>query len=132
MILGIGLDVCQVKRVRRAMARSGFRARVFDDSEVEECERRARRHLHYAARFAAKEACFKALGTGWGEGVGWREVTVQSDGRRPPTLTLLGAAARKARALGVTRAHLSLTHDGDYAAAVVVLEGRPAARARRS
>jgi len=131
MILGIGLDLCEVERLRKAMARSGFRARVFDDAEVEECERRARRHLHYAARFAAKEACFKAFGTGWGSGVGWREVTVRSDGRRPPMLSFQGGAARKARSLGVTRAHLSLTHEGGYAAAVVILEGGAPPRKRR-
>src|SRR5881296_3438154 len=68
MILGIGLDVCDVKRLRRALARPGFRGRVFDESEIRDCERRLRRHFHYSARFAAKEAFFKALGTGWGRG----------------------------------------------------------------
>lgn len=124
MILGVGLDVCEVKRVRRAMARSGFTRRVFDDDEVRECDRRARRHLHYAARFAAKEAFFKALGTGWGRGVGWQEVAVRSDGRHAPTLRVRGTAARRARSLGVTQSHLSLSHSGEYAVAVVVLEGR--------
>src|SRR5437667_12776361 len=128
MILGLGLDVCDVKRLRRAMARSGFVRRVFEEGEVRDCERRVHRHLHYAARFAAKEAYFKALGTGWGRGVAWRDVAVRSDGRRPPTLLIEGAAARLARARGVTRCHLSLSHSGDYAAAVVVLEGRTQGR----
>ena len=131
MIVGVGLDVCEVKRLRRAMARSGFARRVFDDGEVRDCDRRVRRHLHYAARFAAKEAYFKALGTGWGAGVGWREVAVMSDGRRPPRLQVRGAAARRARSLGVTRSHLSMSHSGDYAVAIVVLEGSARARGRR-
>jgi holo-[acyl-carrier protein] synthase len=124
MILGIGLDLCEAKRLRRALARPGFLERVFDDSEVAYCDRRARRDLHYAARFAAKEAFFKALGTGWGRGVAFRDVTVESDGSHPPTLRLGGGAARRARALGVARSHLTLSHNGSYAVAVVVLEGR--------
>jgi holo-[acyl-carrier protein] synthase len=124
MILGIGLDVCEVKRLKQAMARPGFARRVFDAIERRDCDRRARRFPHYAARFAAKEAYLKALGTGWGGGVGWTDVAVRSDGRRPPTLSISGAAARIARARGVSRSHLALTHDGGYAAALVVLEGR--------
>lgn len=124
MILGIGIDLCDTRRLRRALLRPGFKERVFGESEIRDCEARARPERHYAARFAAKEACFKALGSGWGQGVAWRDVLVSSDGRRPPRLTLTGGAGRRARALGATRAHLSLTHEGDYAAAVVVIEGR--------
>jgi holo-[acyl-carrier protein] synthase len=133
MILGVGLDVCDVERLRRALARPGFRGRVFDESEIRDCERRVRRHLHYSARFAAKEAFFKALGTGWGKGMAWTEVTIRSDGHGAPLLRVSGAAARRARSLGVTRTHVSLSHSGGYAAAVVVLEG-PSARkpARRN
>lgn len=131
MIVGVGLDVCDVKRLRRAMARSGFTRRVFDDGEVRDCDRRARRHLHYAARFAAKEACFKALGTGWGAGVGWQDVLVESDGEHPPRLRLRGGALRQARSRGIIRSHLSMSHSGDYAVAVVILEGAAPARSRR-
>ncbi len=124
MILGVGLDVCDVKRLRQALARPGFRGRVFDESEIRDCERRLRSHMHYSARFAAKEAFFKALGTGWGRGMAWTEVVVRNNGDGAPALQVSGVAARRARALGVTRSHLSLSHSGDYAAAVVVLEGR--------
>ncbi len=124
MILGIGVDLCDVGRLRRAMARAGFAERVFDEAEVRYCERRARREQHYAARFAAKEACLKALGTGWGRGAGFRDVAVLTDGAGPPALRLSGGAARRARELGVSRSHLSLTHSGGYAVAVVVLEGK--------
>lgn len=126
MILGVGLDVCDVRRLRRALGRPGFRERVFDDEEVRYCEGRARSDLHYSARFAAKEAFFKAIGTGWGKGVGWKDVAVRADGDDAPILKVSGAAARHARRLGVIRSHLSLSHNGDYAAAVVVLEGRQA------
>ncbi|HEU4401533.1 MAG TPA: holo-ACP synthase [Candidatus Polarisedimenticolia bacterium] len=122
MILGVGFDLCDVNKLRRALARPGFRERVFDPIEVRSCDRRARREEHYAARFAAKEACLKALGTGWGDGVGFRDVAVSGAGG-PPSLRLSGGAARRARSLGVTRSHLTLSHSGDYAAAVVVLEG---------
>jgi holo-[acyl-carrier protein] synthase len=123
MIIGIGLDLCDVRRLERALARAGFRERVFADGEIRDCDRRARRHVHYAARFAAKEAFFKAIGTGWGRGVGWRDVAVDRRGDGPPRLRVGGAAARRAEALGVIRTHLSIAHDGDYAVAVVVLEG---------
>ncbi len=130
MILGVGLDVCDVRRLRRALGRPGFKTRVFEDDEVRYCERQAKGELHYGARFAAKEALFKALGTGWSGGVGWREVAVEHDGRGRPTLRVAGTAARRLRSMGVTRSHLSLSHAGDYAAAVVVLEGD--GRRRRS
>jgi holo-[acyl-carrier protein] synthase len=130
MILGVGVDVCDVPRMRRALSRAAFRRRVFDPGEARDCERRARRAEHYAARFAAKEAFFKALGTGWGQGVGWTEVAVRAAAGGRPTLRVRGAAARRARALGVARSHLSLSHSGDYAVAVVVLEGRRARPAR--
>ena len=131
MILGVGLDVCDVRRLQRALARAGFRERVYADSEVRDCEGRARRHLHYAARFAAKEAYFKAIGTGWGKGVGWRDVVVERPGGGAPCLRVTGAAARRASDLGVTRSHLSLSHAGEYAVAVVVLEGGAERSARR-
>ncbi|MGH9749516.1 MAG: holo-ACP synthase [Candidatus Polarisedimenticolia bacterium] len=130
MILGVGVDVCDVRRLRRAMERRGFRERVFDEDEIRDCEARARQAPHYAARFAAKEACFKALGTGWGGGVAWKDVIVRRDGGGPPRLDLRDGAARAAAGLGVARAHLSLSHEGDYAVAMVVLEGRARAADR--
>ena len=131
MILGIGLDLCDANRLERAMRRPGFRERVFDDRERLECDRRARRQLHYAARFAAKEAYFKAIGTGWGQGVRWRDVSVRSEGTRQPLLVVSGTARRLSRALGVSQAHLTLSHEGDYAVALVILEGRGRRTVRR-
>ncbi|MFQ5877084.1 MAG: holo-ACP synthase [Acidobacteriota bacterium] len=123
MILGVGVDVCEVRRLRRALARPGFSKRVFRPSEARYCDGRARPERHYAARFAAKEALFKALGTGWGGRVGWTDVAVERAPGGRPALRLAGAAARASRALGVRRAHLSLSHGDEYAVAVVVLEG---------
>lgn len=131
MILGVGLDLCDIKRLRRALARPGFRERVFGEAEMRDCDRRAHSEQHYAARFAAKEACFKALGTGWGGGVAFRDVSVESDRNGAPVVRMRGGASRRARALGVARSHLTLSHSGDYAAAVVVLEGAPRAGSRR-
>ena len=131
MILGVGIDICEVKRLARARRRAAFARRVFDPQERRDCQARAHPDLHFAARFAAKEACFKALGTGWGGGVGWTEVAVRSNPLGRPDLKLRGAVARRARTLGVTRSHLSLTHGGDYAVAVVVLEGSGAGVTRK-
>lgn len=132
-IVGVGVDLCEIGRLRRAMGRAGFRRRVFSDTEARDCRGRAHPEIHFAARFAAKEAYFKALGTGWSGGIGWRDVSVRSRRAGAPSLRVGGAAARASKALGVTRSHLSLSHAGDYAVAVVVLEadGPTGARVRR-
>lgn len=124
MIVGLGIDVVEVARLAAALSRHGdrFVDRVFTGAERAACDQRADRVLALAARFAAKEACLKALGTGWAEGLGFRDVEVARDENRPPRLLLHGAAARRAAALGVIRTHVSLTHQQGIAAAVVVLE----------
>ena len=126
-ILGTGVDVAEVARVRAALedATTGarFRDRVFTAEEQRYCESRGvGRHQSYAARFAAKEATMKALGHGWGRHVGWLEVEVvrETDGR--PHVRLHGKAAATAAAAGVARIHLALTHTADLAVAQVVLE----------
>jgi len=124
VIVGLGIDVVEVSRLADALRRHGdrFVERVFTDRERAACEPRADRVLALAARFAAKEACLKALGTGWAEGLGFRDVEVVRQGNQPPRLVLHGEAARRAEALGVIRSHVSLTHQPGVAAAVVVLE----------
>jgi holo-[acyl-carrier protein] synthase len=135
MIAGMGIDVCDVARIRRALeAPSGarFRARVFTEGEQAYCEARKRaRFESYAARFAAKEAAMKALGTGWGEGVGWHDVEVVRGDEGPPTLRLHGVAAALARRRRLDAWHVSLTHTAEVAIAWVLVETasrRPAAR----
>jgi holo-[acyl-carrier protein] synthase len=124
VIVGLGIDLIEVARLEDALGRHGdrFVDRVFTGAERAACDHRADRVLALAARFAAKEACLKALGTGWAEGLGFRDVEVVRDGDGPPRIVLHGAAARRAEALGVLRSHVSLTHQPGIAAAVVVLE----------
>jgi len=120
-IFGVGIDLVEVERVRRAISRHGerFRQRVFTDAEAEFCESVSGKYLSYAGRFAAKEAFSKALGTGLRGKIGWREVEVHDNERSRPTITVTGRAKE---ALGNRRVHLSITHVAEYAAAVVVIE----------
>jgi len=126
VIAGIGVDLCEVARIRRALTgRAGprFRARVFTAGEQAYCEARGRaRYESYAARFAAKEAAMKVLGTGWGQGVGWCDVEVVRDGDRPPALRLHGEAARVARRRRCRRWHVTLSHTAAAAIAWVLAE----------
>jgi holo-[acyl-carrier protein] synthase len=134
MILGLGADVVAIARVDALLARYGgrFLARVFTPAERSEWLGRARPAVHLAARLAAKEAGMKALGTGWGEGVGWHDLSVASGRRQAPALELSGGARREAERRGIRRTLVSLSHDGAYAFAVVVAEGdAPAPEARR-
>ena len=134
MILGIGIDVCDVARLRRALsgaAGTRFRARVFTDAEQAYCEARSRgRFASYAARFAAKEAAMKALGTGWANGIGWRDFEVVRDREGRPNLALHGKASALARRRGMGRWLLALSHDGGAAVASVVVEEAPRVRGR--
>jgi holo-[acyl-carrier protein] synthase len=124
VIVGLGIDLVETGRIATALARTpGFEGRVFTAAERAVCAGRKDRVQALAARFAAKEACLKALGTGWSEGLGFLQIEVVRDGDGPPALRLHGAAAERAARLGVRRIHVSLTHQDSAAAAVVVLEG---------
>ena len=134
MILGVGVDVCDVARIRRALeAETGarFRERVFTDGEQAYCEARRRgRFASYAARFAAKEAAMKALGTGWAQGVGWQDFEVVRAAGEAPRLVLHRQAAALARRRGMTRWLLALAHtDANAVASVVVEDGRAVSEA---
>ncbi len=125
-VIGLGLDLVEIERVREALERGSgkrFEQRVFTPHEIAYCRSKADPYPHFAARFAAKEAAMKALGTGWTGQVFWQGLEVWNDERGKPWLRLLGATAEFARELGVTRAHLSLTHDRGRAAAVALLLG---------
>lgn len=100
--------------------RERFLSRVFTSIEQDECLGRARPAVHLAARVAAKEATMKALGSGWGLGVGWLDVEVRSKDGTPPSLVLAGAARARAEAQGIRQTLVSLSHDGEYALAVVI------------
>jgi len=123
VIRGIGLDMIEVARVRDAVARHGerFLRRIYAPIELE--SQRGDRDQYLAARFASKEAAMKALGTGFSSGVRWVDIQVRNLPSGQPVLDLTGAAAERARSLGVTASHLSITHTRELAAAMVVLEG---------
>jgi holo-[acyl-carrier protein] synthase len=124
MIIAIGIDIIEIARVEAVFSRQGerFRKRVFTESEVAYCERRALRLSSYAARFAAKEAAMKALGTGWADGVRWRDIEIVRDEKGAPTLRLHGRALERMHEIGARRAHVSLTHSQETAMAQVILE----------
>lgn len=126
-IIGTGIDTIEVERVERALTRPGtadrFRLRVFTPDEIEYCESRGRgRYQSYAARFAAKEAAMKAMGTGWNRNVGWSEIEVVRQRGQAPTIRLSGKAASYAARKAITRFHLSLTHTAASAIAHVIAE----------
>jgi len=110
--------------VREVLARTPrFRDRVFTEAERAYCDSRgAGAAQHYAARFAAKEAAFKALGTGWRDGIGWHDAEVVSRESGAPSLVLSGHALTLFDRLGATRAHLSLSHTSEHAVAQVIFE----------
>jgi holo-[acyl-carrier protein] synthase len=124
MILGTGVDLAEVARIRASAERYGarFLDRIYTPRELAYATTKANKYERLAARFAAKEAGMKALGTGWSHGVRWRdfEVTNLPSGR--PTLTLHGVAAELAARGGVAKIHLSLTHTVDLAQAYVIFE----------
>jgi holo-[acyl-carrier protein] synthase len=131
MIVGIGMDVVEIDRIRDLAERyAGFLTRTFAPGELCHCEGKVNPFPHLAARFAAKEAVFKALGTGWSGGLKWTDVAVENNGAGKPAIRLSGVAMRLAHKLGADKIHLSLTHTGSYAGAQVVLERLPASLAQ--
>jgi holo-[acyl-carrier protein] synthase len=124
MIVGTGIDIAEVPRVAASIARFGerFLRRVYTEGEIRYCESKANRVERYAARFAAKEAAMKALGTGWNHGVRWRDVEVTRLPGGRPTMTFHGKAAEFAVRLGAVHVALSLSHTSEQAIAQVILE----------
>lgn len=124
MIVGLGVDIAEVRRVQAAIERRGtpFLRRVYTQTESEYCERFKNKFERYAGRFAAKEAVMKALGTGWSRGVRWVDIEVVREGSGRPTIALSGEASKIADRLGVKRISLSITHTGEQALAQVIFE----------
>ena len=124
MIVGTGIDIAEVPRIGQAIERFGerFLQRIFTVGEIRYCDSKANRVERYAARFAAKEAAMKALGTGWNHGVRWRDCeVVRAPGGRP-TMTFHGKAGEFAAKMGVRNIALSLTHTTEQAIAQLILE----------
>jgi len=124
MVVGIGIDVIQNERIRESITKFGprFLNRIYTETEIAYCNKCADPGIHFAARFAAKEAGFKALGTGWAAGVKWKDVEVLRLDSGQPQLRLHGEALARATSLGATRFHVSLTHDQLVSCAVVVFD----------
>jgi holo-[acyl-carrier protein] synthase len=120
----MGIDISEIDRIEAAIARRGaaFLERVYTPREVQYCERHKNKGERYAARFAAKEAGMKALGTGWRFGVRWRDIEVANAASGKPTLNLMGVAREFADRLGVKNISLSITHSGNLALAQVIFE----------
>jgi holo-[acyl-carrier protein] synthase len=124
MIVGVGIDIVDIRRVRRILERQGerFMRRVFTAGEQEYCLAHRDAAPYFAARFAAKEALFKALGTGWAQGVSWLDAEVRRESSGAPRLVLSGGAEVAGRALGTQAIHVSLSHAEEAAIALVILE----------
>ncbi len=125
MILGTGIDLCEVPRMQAKVlaAAEDFVAQVFLPGEISYCEAKRHPAEHFAARFAAKEAVLKALADTGGQGSFWRDIEISNEQDGRPAVRLHGRALEMADALGVRRVLVSLTHTRDMAAATVVLEG---------
>jgi holo-[acyl-carrier protein] synthase len=124
MIVGTGIDIAEVERIANTIAHYGerFLRRIFTDEERRYCESKANRMERYAARFAAKEAAMKALGTGWSHGVRWQDIEICRELGGRPTITFHGRAAEVATTLGANRISLSMSHTLAQAIAQVILE----------
>jgi holo-[acyl-carrier protein] synthase len=124
VIVGLGLDIAEVDRIADALTRHGaaMLERLYTPREVAYCESHKQKFERYAARFAAKEAAMKALGTGWTHGVRWRDIEVANTRAGKPTLQLEGAARQIADSMGVKNISVSITHSGNLAIAQVIFE----------
>ena len=124
MIVGTGVDLAEVPRIRASIERYGekFIRRIYTPAEIAYVERKANKYERYAARFAAKEAGMKAIGTGWRHGVTWQDFEVANLPSGKPTLLLHGVAAKFAAKLGVKNISLSITHTAELGMAHVILE----------
>ncbi|SRR5882724_5810312 len=125
MIVGLGVDIAEVERVRGAIERQGarFLKRVFTEREQAYCEKFKNKYERYAGRFAVKEAAMKALGTGWSRGVRWVDIEVVREKGGRPALELRGEAKKFADKLGVKHIAVTITHTASQALAQVIFEG---------
>lgn len=126
-IVGIGCDIVECLRIGRMIEEHGelFLTRVYTEREIRYCQSRKYATEHFAARWAAKEAILKCLGTGWRKGIAWTDMEVRNDFHGRPTVTLCGAAKDQAEALGIIDFHLTLSHCRAYATANAIAVRRP-------
>ncbi len=123
MILGLGTDIVEVSRIEKAVQKKAFCERVFTEEEIAYCEESAKaKGERYAARFAAKEAILKALGTGLSDGLTFLDFEVKKDDKGKPFFVCKGEAEKMLTSLGCTQIHLTMSHQKSYATATVILE----------
>ena len=123
MIFGIGTDMIEVERVAEKIGKkSGFRELVFSKKEIAYCEAKTNKYEHYAARFAAKEAFFKALGTGWKNGTAFNEIEITNDETGKPVISLLGETAISIAGMKLGKILVSISHLKTMASATVLIE----------
>jgi len=123
MVKGIGIDIIEVERIAEKIGKEqGFRELVFSPAEISYCEQMAHKYQHYAARFAAKEAFFKAVGTGWANGTAFNEIEITHAPDGKPSMLLLGETANWAKQKEMGSISLSLSHVKTMATAIVVIE----------
>ncbi|MDZ7318929.1 MAG: holo-ACP synthase [candidate division KSB1 bacterium] len=123
--MGIGIDIIEVPRIEKQLGSGAesFIRRVFSDSEVSYCESKLKNKAqNYAVRFAAKEAFFKAIGTGWRKGLSWRDVAMTNDELGKPSIVVSGQAQKIIDALHVSKIHVSVSHLNQMAVAIIILE----------
>ena len=123
MIYGTGIDIIEVSRIKSVMERDiGFREKIFTPGEIAYCETKKHKYENYAARFSAKEAFLKAIGTGWRFGIRFADIDVYHDEYGKPLIKLTGKAEQLAKDEGISKIHVSLSHLKEMATAVVIVE----------
>jgi len=124
MILGLGVDIVEVNRIRGALLKGdSLRRRVFTQAEIDYCANQQNQYQHFAGRFAAKEAGLKALGTGWGQGIRWQDVEVINEESGKPVIRFNGKALEILHEKAINGMLVTISHSAKYAVAVVVMEG---------
>jgi holo-[acyl-carrier protein] synthase len=128
MILGTGIDIIEVSRIEKVLSRDiGFRDKLFTPGEIEYCESKKNKYQHYAARFSAKEAMLKAIGTGWRLGIRFIDIEIFNDEMGKPHIRTAGIAKDLTERLLVSKIHVSLSHLKEMATAIVIIETEGAA-----
>jgi holo-[acyl-carrier protein] synthase len=123
MIAGIGIDMIEVERIATKISKEiGFRELVFSKNEIDYCETKTNKFENYGARFAAKEAFFKAIGAGWREGTQFNEIEITNADTGKPELVLLGSTAKTIAAMGIVKIWVSLSHVKSMASAIIIIE----------
>ncbi|MFH1146094.1 MAG: holo-ACP synthase [Pseudomonadota bacterium] len=124
MIYGVGIDIIKINRVRKILEKYGirFRERLFTPAEDDYCMKKTRPYIHFATRFAAKEAFAKATGHGIRNGITWKDIEVLNEQSGKPVLNLYGPSADLCASLGIRQKLISISHEEDYGIAMVILE----------